>query len=967
MRKSLLFGAMLLIASCTVYKEEEIESPIQHRYHAVAEETVDAETRVYADSKLRVRWNEGDHISIFERNTYNQEFEFLGDTGDTAGDFDPVESGGYHSSGDIEDGHVYAVYPYDNDNKCDYDGKLTVEFPSTQHYKKDSFGVGANVMFAKTNTMDLRFMHVGGYRTFKLYGEGMSVSSVRIESKGSEYLSGRTDVVIGEDGTPTVSFIESSSNSKSVELVCDTPVSLGATASEAVEFWFVLPPGTLTQGFTVTVTDVNGNEFSRSTSNSIEIKSGVKKSMPAFEVEIEDEPAGSDTEFNEDAYITYGAKHESWFLGSNQYINDTYFIGATGTRFEMKFQIPSYTLMPEVTLASKSGERYNDAFKVTRNSVFYRIETKNDQVDTDLTSNFIDGTSVIVLSASCGGSQVTATVNGNEKTVYLALDSFDLGYLFSNYYHDNDEGSYTAFSTGVPDGAKLYYVKIWNGDDLVYFGHAASATCPFSSNIEHCWYEEVSQQYTFARELTMPSNADPGYGNTSNATVRQPFGGGVDVDVPVTGITLNKTSIAFTEVGETDQLTATVTPSDATISTVTWSSSDNTVATVRPDGTVTAVGDGSAIIIATANDGSGVTAECRVTVGNIVFADEKVKSICVSKWDTNGDGELSYVEAEAVTSIKSGVFSSNKDIVTFNELQYFINLPYVDDLAFSGCTNLTSIRLPESVTSLGQNSFSSCNSLTSISLPDRVISIYSEAFSGCSALTEIKISDNSRLQVLDGMVFYNCTSLKRISLPKSVHTLITQNTTNGVLEGAFYKSCIEEIEIYDNLLEHYAHYNRLNYYDVYGSQLRLSFFLFYPTEVYNSQNTLKRVFVKKTGESDDTVLCRNAFTDFSSLEIVSLPDSVTEIGDYGFKGCSSLSSITIPDSVTTIGISAFSGCSGLSFIKVLSSNVPIGGVNMFYGTSCFIYVPDDLVTQYKEADNWNEYASRIVGMNSFPE
>ena len=286
MRKSLLFGAMLLVASCTVQKEKEFESQSQHRYHAVAEEPVDAETRVYADSKLRVRWNEGDHITIFERDTYNQEYEFLGDTGDTAGDFALVESGGYHTGGNIEDKLVYAIYPYHNRNKCDYDGKLTVEFPSTQHYKKDSFGVGANVMVAKTNTMNLRFMHVGGYRTFKLYGEGVFVSSVRIESNGPEYLSGRTDVVIGSDDNLAVTFVESSSNSKSVELVCDTPVALGATASEAVEFWFVLPPGELTQGFTVTITDVNGNEFSKSTSNAIEVKSGVKKSMPAFEVEM---------------------------------------------------------------------------------------------------------------------------------------------------------------------------------------------------------------------------------------------------------------------------------------------------------------------------------------------------------------------------------------------------------------------------------------------------------------------------------------------------------------------------------------------------------------------------------------------------------------------------------------------------------------------------------------------------------
>ena len=196
------------------------------------------------------------------------------------------EGGGDGAGGDIENGHVYAIYPYDKKNKCDYEGKLTVTFPATQHYKKDSFGIGTNVMVAKTNTMDLRFMHVGGYRTFKLYGEGVFVSSVRIESNGLEYLSGRTDVVIGEDGKPAVSFIESTSNSNSVELVCDTPVSLGATASEAVEFWFVLPPGTLTQGFTVTITDIDGNEFMKSTPNSIEIKSGAKKSMPAFEVEF---------------------------------------------------------------------------------------------------------------------------------------------------------------------------------------------------------------------------------------------------------------------------------------------------------------------------------------------------------------------------------------------------------------------------------------------------------------------------------------------------------------------------------------------------------------------------------------------------------------------------------------------------------------------------------------------------------
>lgn len=287
MRKSLILGVLFLVASCTIQKEKDYDDPGSHRYHAVVEEPDGEDTRVYADSRLRVHWNEEDHISIFERTTYNQEYEFLGDTGDTSGDFDPIANSGYHTGGDIEDGHVYAIYPYEKKNKCDYDGKMTVTFPSVQHYKQNSFGIGANIMVAKTNTTDLRFKHVGGYRTLRLYGAGVTVSSVKLESNGPEFLSGRTDVTIGSDGKPSVAFIESATNSKSVDLVCDTPVTLGSTASDYVEFWFVLPPGVLTEGFTITITDSNGNTFTKSTSNAIEIQSGVKKNMSAFEVIIE--------------------------------------------------------------------------------------------------------------------------------------------------------------------------------------------------------------------------------------------------------------------------------------------------------------------------------------------------------------------------------------------------------------------------------------------------------------------------------------------------------------------------------------------------------------------------------------------------------------------------------------------------------------------------------------------------------
>ena len=91
----------------------------------------------------------------------------------------------------------------------------------------------------------------------------------------------------------------------------------------------------------------------------------------------------------------------------------------------------------------------------------------------------------------------------------------------------------------------------------------------------------------------------------------------------------------------------------------------------------------------------------------ISFADAKVKAICVANWDTDGDGELNVDEAAAVTSL-DGVFTSNKTITSFNELQYFTGLAAIDDNDFFGCSALTSITIPNNVTSIGRWVFQDC-------------------------------------------------------------------------------------------------------------------------------------------------------------------------------------------------------------------------------------------------------------------
>ena len=141
--------------------------------------------------------------------------------------------------------------------------------------------------------------------------------------------------------------------------------------------------------------------------------------------------------------------------------------------------------------------------------------------------------------------------------------------------------------------------------------------CGLSMSLTSC--EDILGHW----EKPVPNTVTPGGGSD----------GGGSSTVSVTSITLNKTSTALL-IGATETLTVTtIAPDDATNKTVTWSSDKDAVATVDANGLVTAVAVGTAIITATANDGSGVTGTCSVSVSTTglltgdfsVAADKKVR------------------------------------------------------------------------------------------------------------------------------------------------------------------------------------------------------------------------------------------------------------------------------------------------------------------------------------------------------
>mgnify|MGYP004588839791 CR=1 FL=1 len=207
------------------------------------------------------------------------------------------------------------------------------------------------------------------------------------------------------------------------------------------------------------------------------------------------------------------------------------------------------------------------------------------------------------------------------------------------------------------------------------------------------------------------------------------------------------------------------------------------------------------------------------------------------------DGKLSILDlsdAKIVKSNDSYVWDGGWEQGSNDEL---------GNSVFKGCSVLTSVTIPSSVTSIGLWAFEGCSGLTSLIIPSSVTSIERSAFKDCSGLTSLTIP--SSVTEIGKSVFEGCSGLTSLTIPSSV-TEIGESAFEGCsgLTSLTIPSSVTEI-----------------------------------------------------GES--------AFKGCSGLTSLIIPSSVTSIGSYVFENCSGLTSITIPSSVTEIGGAAFKGCSSL--------------------------------------------------------
>ena len=368
---------------------------------------------------------------------------------------------------------------------------------------------------------------------------------------------------------------------------------------------------------------------------------------------------------------------------------------------------------------------------------------------------------------------------------------------------------------------------------------------------------------------------------------------------------------------------------------------------------------------------SGCTSLTNITIPNSVTWIGDAFEDCTSLISI----EVSY-DNENYSSVHGVLFNKDEtELITYpagkTDSEYVIsnNVTSIGDSAFRSCTSLIGVTIPNSVTSIGWSAFGYCTSLTSVTIPDSVTSIGASAFydtayyndesnwdkdvlylSNClidtndnfKLTTDYTIKDGTR--IIADSVFGYCTSLTSVTIPDSVTSIgnsVFEDCTNlaSITIGNGVTS-IGASAFYDT-----AYYNDESNWD--KDVLYLSNCLIDTN--YNFDLTTDYII------KDGTRIIADSAFRWSGITNVTIPDSVTSIGNYAFEDCTNLASITIGNGVTSIGRWAFYNTAYYNDESNWNNGV-------LYISDCLIGINDDFdsTTDYIIKDG-----TRIIASSAF--
>lgn len=284
--------------------------------------------------------------------------------------------------------------------------------------------------------------------------------------------------------------------------------------------------------------------------------------------------------------------------------------------------------------------------------------------------------------------------------------------------------------------------------------------------------------------------------------------------------------------------------------------------------------------------------------------------------------------------------------------------------AFSNCPALTSVTIPDGVTSIGGNAFLGCTGLTSIFIPDGVTSISIGAFMSCTSLTEIIINENNpNYASIDGVLF-NKTYTELMACPAGKAGIY--NIPEGVIsvcDGAFY-SCtgLTSVTIPGGVTS----IGNLAFWGCNGltSVSIPASVTFIGTAAFCGCSGLTSITIPE----GVTSISEGTFWACTGLTSVTIPEGVTSIGGGAFYGCTGLTSVNISASVTSIRPFAFDGCTALNRVICFAETVPTFNHHVFDGvpTAFSIYVPSGTRSSYTSADELASFTIKEFGLTVTP-
>ena len=245
----------------------------------------------------------------------------------------------------------------------------------------------------------------------------------------------------------------------------------------------------------------------------------------------------------------------------------------------------------------------------------------------------------------------------------------------------------------------------------------------------------------------------------------------------------------------------------------------------------------------------------------------------------------------------------------------------IGDMLFAD-SEVETVYIPETVTTIGEKAFYNCRNLETINLPVSLRVINAQAFMNCTSLVNINVPD--RLTKISEQAFRNCSSLISFNIPSSV----------GVIDAYAFAGCESLTDI--GAIPEYL--RTLGDYAFYGCK--------------QLETTIKLVFSRY-------MLCElgnGIFYGCSSLTDVEIGSNVTAIGESCFKGCSKITELEIPGSVYDIGAFAFDGCLGLTEVTSGNPVPPVCFSNTFPRIAgAVLKVPYGSAQAYKDAPGWANF------------